>query len=276
MTKAKPKLFGTLQDQARLLEGRYDVKAAQSPEQIAHTQAGQALLTESAADLSDHHQALRGALLAQARDLGETDAARAAAQAAIRDAVATYSFVRRKIKDALLNLPPDQARTTSAEEITLRARAIERVLGRHTGKINNQGVERQVTLLTELAQAIAQDPILSAPGAHKGLEDAIARADAAQKDLSREQREDTDAMRALTTARDAFDRAASAHALLVRALLTRQGRESELGRFIKAQDPAYAARRRAQQPIEDEPDADLARADDPNTPTADPSQTPKP
>lgn len=268
MTKAKPKLFGTLQDQARLLEGRHDVKAAQSPEQIAHTKAGQAHLTESAADLADHHATLRRAMLTQTREVGETDAARAVTSAAIRDAVATYGFVRRKLKDALLNLPPDEARATSAEEMTLRARAIARVFGRNVSKISNLGIERQVTLLTELAQAIAQDPHLSAPGAHKGLEDAIARADAAQKGLSREQREDSDAMRALTDAREGFDRAASSHTLLVRALLTRQGRESELGRFIKAQDPAYAARRRAQQPIEDEPDADLASADTSDTPEA--------
>jgi hypothetical protein len=62
MTKAKPRLFGTLQDQARLLEGRHDVKAAASPEQVAATKAGQALLAESAEELEARRQALREAM----------------------------------------------------------------------------------------------------------------------------------------------------------------------------------------------------------------------
>ena len=50
-----------------------------------------------------------------------------------------------------------------------------------------------------------------------------------------------------------MDRAAEAHALLVKSILTRAGRKEELGRYILAADPAYAARRAARAPIGEEP-----------------------
>lgn len=283
MTKAKPRLFGTLQDQARLLEGRHDVKAAAAPEQVAPTKAGQALLTESVAELAESRQTLRQAILIQAREAGETDQARAEVNTAITDAVATYAYVRNRIKDALLNLLPHEQRALSTEELALRRRAFNRVLGRNPSDITNQSPEKQVTLLTDVAEAIGQDPRLGGFNIHQDLVEAITRADASQAGWTKERGEDSDAMRSLVAAREGFDRVASAHGLLVRSLLVRQGREAELGRFVKTQDPAYAARRRAQQPIEEEPDADTLTddlladdllADDPDADTLSDDLTP--
>jgi hypothetical protein len=76
---------------------------------------------------------------------------------------------------------------------------------------------------------------------------------AASHTLSRETDKHADAMKALSAAREAFDRSALAHAHLMESILVRQKREAELGRYVLVREAAYAARRAAHAPVSGEP-----------------------
>lgn len=85
--------------------------------------------------------------------------------------------------------------------------------------------------------------------------DAVDEAEAALRELQRETQEDIIATRALNAARAVFDRVHKAHTMLIESVLAREERLDEARRFIRRRDPAYAARRRARAPVEQEAEA---------------------
>jgi hypothetical protein len=111
-----------------------------------------------------------------------------------------------------------------------------------------------VEKLKSVADALSTNKELTPLGFGPRMLGAWKALDERRADLEREEKEDTEAMKAVRQARQPLDREAKAHSLLVQSILTRADRLDELGKLIKAKDPAYMARRKAGVPIQKDPD----------------------
>ncbi len=252
----KVKIVGTEQDNKRLLESRYDLRAVSDSAKLTPSAAAQAHVQESAQTLAVSRETLRQAMLTVSRENNETDQARLAAYEIIEEAVVYYEYVRNEAHNRLFNLPSSVRKKLTDAQMQTRERTFQQYLGTAPGDVRAEAPARQLNALTQIADGLAKDELLSAFQLHGELSALIAQSDEANATLDRERAEDSQAVAALVAARAQFEIAASAHTKLIDSILTAQNRLSEWGRFTKAQDPAYAARRRAQTPIADEPDAD--------------------
>jgi hypothetical protein len=260
------KVVGTEQDTQRLLESRYDLGAVGDGEALTPKEGARAHALESAQELAESRERLRQAMLGLSREHTETDAAREALKRAIAEAADCYGYIRGQVSNRLLNLRAAERKRLGEDALESRARTFERVFGLNPSDITNQSPERQLTMLTQIADGIAQDPMLSEFQLHAELADLTAQATQTQDALSGERSEDKDASGALQAARVGFDRAHSAHTALIKSILIAQDRLAERGQFSKAYDPAYAARRSAQRPIAEEPEAAAVQAELPALP----------
>jgi len=106
-----------------------------------------------------------------------------------------------------------------------------------------------------VADALATEPDLKPLGFATDMSTTHKAAVDAARALNRETDEDSAAMKSLREARVNFDRAAHGHARLMEGILVHEGKEAQLGQYVLAKDPMYAARRAAQVPISEEPGA---------------------
>lgn len=274
----KVKIVGTEQDNKRLLESRYDLRAVSDPAQLTPREAAQKHVAESAQTLAEQREVLRQAMLTLSRENNETDQARLAAYEAIEDAVVYYDYMRNEAHNRLFNLPASVRKKLTDAQMKTRESTFQQFLSTAPGDIRIKAPARQLNALTQISEGVAANALLSAFQLHGELASLVADAETANATLDRERTEDSQAIADLMAARAQFDIAASAHAKLIESVLTAQSRLSEWGRFTKNQDPAYASRRRAQTPIADEPDApdlladiaDLSDTSDIGEPTATP------
>ena len=246
----------TEEDRRRLYESRHNLGAAAKPEIITASPAQQSAIAESAADVAIARDVLAAAAATVDREKGETDAERTKLQQASAAAIRRYGFIRGRVDAALLNVDPDAP--LPAGELDRRRRVIERQFKLAPSDFERIALGATLETLGSVAGALESDPDLKPLGLAPSLAAAHAVAVAAAKELNREVDEDAMAMAALRDARDDFDRAGRAHALLIESVLVRAGREGELGRYVLARDPAYAARRAAGKPVAEEPGADDA------------------
>lgn len=240
----------TDEDRRRLLESRHDLAALENPTTLTDDPDHKQALVASRAELLARRDALRSAASLVSKEKSETDVERAGLQGAVTALLGKYRFVRGKVEDALLNVDPDSAPPPA--EMLRRTRLFDRVF-RHTLSDLVRSSQRSVVeMLGGVAEALAGEKDLAPLGYAAPFAAAHAAAEAVAAELDRETGEDTAAMTALRAAREELDRASHANALLVESVLVRASREAELGRFVLAQDAAYAARRAARVPIQQE------------------------
>lgn len=248
----------TDEDRRRLLESRHDISACDSPATVSPHPDFQSAVVASRDELALARAALQSAAAHSARERTETDTERARLEQAVSAAVRRYGFVRAKVQDALLNIDPDAP--LPASEIERRQRLFGRVFRAAPSDLERMGQGSVIELASGVADALEKEPDLAPLGLAPGLAAAVAAARTAAKELNRESNEDAQAMTALRAARELFDRASTAHALLVESILVRAGRKEDLGRLVLAREPAYAARRAARVPVTEEPGANEIEA----------------
>jgi len=242
----------TDEDRRRLYESRHDLDAASNPARLTDHPAFLPALAASHGALQSSRDGLKAAAALVVQEKGETDAERVKLQQALAQARLRYGFIRAKVQDALLNIDPDAPIATS--EIDRRSKLFQRIFRVAPSDLERVSQGALIEILGSVAGALASEPDLAPLGHAQALAAQHAAAVTAAGDLDRETDEDAQAMVGLRAAREAFDRAAEAHALLVESVLVRAGRAQDLGRFVLARDPAYAARRAARAPLGDEPD----------------------
>ncbi len=243
----------TDEDRRRLLESRHDIAACENTILLSTNPAMQSAVAASRDELALARAALQSAAALTARERTETDAERARLEETVSAAVRRYGFVRSKIQDTLLNIDPDAP--LPASEMERRQRLFGRVFRVAPSDLERLGQGSIIELVGGVADALDKEPDLAPLGLASALAAAHAAARNAAKELNRETDEDAQAMTTLRAARESFDRASSAHALLIESILVRNGRKEDFGRFILARDPAYAARRAARVPVTEEPGA---------------------
>jgi len=243
----------TEEDRRRLLESRHDLGAVAEPGALTDNKAMQDAAVASRDELAAHREALRVAAAGIDREHGETDTERLKLVKALTAATRRYGFVRSKVQDILLNVDPDAS--LAPTEIERRQRLVSRVFGASTSDLERLGQGALIERLASVVEALTTDPDLKPLQHAESLGTAYKAAQDAAQALNRETNEDSEAMKALRSAREAFDRSASAHSHLMESILVRQKREAELGRFVLVREAAYAARRAAHTPLADEPGA---------------------
>lgn len=243
----------TEEDLTRLLESRHDIQAVADPGRLTSDPGFQTAVATSRQELSTARDLLVARVALNTQEASETDSERANVQKTLGNALEYYRFFRSRTYDALLNFAPNAQ--LSAEEITRRQRLYDRYFKLNYSELGRQATEKQVEVLDNLVTAHETEEDLKNLGYAAQLEAAIRPAIAAVQEYHRETREDLTATAVLVEARTLFDRAQRAHILLVESLLVRHGLESEAGHFLKRRDPTYAARRRSQTPVAQEPEA---------------------
>lgn len=249
----------TEEDDKRHYEGRADIRAAVNPAAITDEPALQAALVHTRTRLVARRAELRAAVHANVRETGETERARIDRDTDALDANQQYRYVRGYVVHHLLNLPPEAA--VRPAEVERRSRAANRLLPLRPSHFDRESPEKKLELLETAIKAVGEEPELRAdlgPAADLLLERFQRVHDALEARVARVQDEVTDDRKAtarLVAARQAFDRAHAAHTRQVEAALEDGGRIAEIGRYLKARDPAYRARRAAGRPVREEPDA---------------------
>lgn len=253
------------EDGRRLLETHADIRAAQDPSAITAVDPLQAAIAYTRQRLVDARALLVDAIRENARELGETAVARDAVQKAATYARNTWRHVRGRIEMHLLNPPPDLE--IDADEMTRREKLLARIAPLRPSDLARMSPER----MTEYAQALRaalDEPVvrgdlggLDVDALAGSLDAAIGRLHDTAGAVAREIDEDREATHTLSEARGAVDQASTQHAMMVEVALRDAGRLDRIGRFIRARDAAYRARRRAGRVVAEEPDLNEAIGD---------------
>ncbi len=249
----------TDEDLRRLLESRHDLTASKKPEVMTVDSSLKAAVTTFRKDLEAARHQLTAAVAAVSREKTETEAERIQVHKCLASAVARYGFIRGKVGDALLNTDPDEQ--IDPKEIERRQKLYDRVFGIMPSDLDRLSQKAGIEKLESVTQSLSGEPDLKPLGYAGALSKTLTAAVSAIGKLNREIDEDSAAMVALRAAREQFDRNHASYALLVQAVLVREKRESEIGRYVLARDPTYAARRAARAPMEQEPGADEIEAE---------------
>jgi hypothetical protein len=170
------------------------------------------------------------------------------------DGIRWYGYCRKRAATHLLEPAPNVK--VDAHEMERRQKLFDRVFALNHSDMGKLSTGAAIETWGTVAEALGKEPDLAALNLTEDMSKAHAAAVNASQSHNREVDEDSAAMNALRAARGAFDRAARAYARMVEGVLVHEGKESELGRYVLARDPAYAARRSANVPITEEPGAD--------------------
>lgn len=251
------------EDTRRLIESQHDVSV--DADVVAQNKQEQASFAYTQERLRKARVKLLAAVLLARKESAQTLAAREALEQAVKPAVAYYGFARTRTRTDLLDLDPLGPQPDPAAQVQL-AREWQDAFGQAPSTLDRLGADEQIARLDTLCGLLAQSAPLSAHAASAQLRALVDTAQAALARHAKEVKEDSAAMSALRDARALFDRADSAHRLQVRALLVGQGREELLGAAIRAEEPAYKARRLANAPIAQDPLVEDLKPELPDTP----------
>jgi hypothetical protein len=253
------------EDRARLLESRHDLGAASDPAAITVDPVGQAAISQSTGELAGARAKLLAHISLVTREGRETAEARNAVAEALTYARGQLLFVR---DEATRQTRPDPDAPGDAASVAAREHDVATLFPYTVDSLRPLGPDALLAIVEPL---LTQVPALDTEDcAHARLTRAAERLHTALSLLNGESDEDRAAFDQLRKGRAVFDRAAKVHALRVTAELLRAEREGEAGRFLKAQEPGYAARRRAGTPIEQEPEVEVIDAETETAPPAPP------
>lgn len=240
------------EDQRRLHEGRADLAAGGDPALLGGDATLQAALLHVQGLYRGALERLEAAVGAALRERAESDAARAQLEEARQHLLRTWRFVQRRAREALLNPDPDAPALTAAEA-TRRERLLAQAFPVTTSTLSDAAFADAITHAQAAQRALQAIPELASLNLHERLAPVTEAFSAAVAAWSAEAREDRAATEAVWSARAELDTAQAAYADQLRVVLRLQGRLPELGRWLRAEDPAYKARRRARVPISEEP-----------------------
>ena len=241
------------EDRQRLLESRHDIAAA-VPTSMTSNAAYQAAVTQSRDLLAARRAELLETAQTHSREKSETDAERAKLATAVGQAIRWYEFARDRAESRLLKIAPNVH--VDGHEMERRQKLFARIFGTAPSSFSAQSARAVIETMGVVAEALANEPDLAPLKLDDDMRHAHQTAEAAALALNREIDEDSAAQKALRQIREAFDRAARAHARIVEGVLVHEGKETDLGQFVLSRDPAYAARRKANAPLADEPGAE--------------------
>lgn len=234
-------------------EAKHDLAACADVAKLTSEPALQDAIHWSSANLASASQAHALATAALQDELADSDRYRIALKTTRDTLWPHYLRVELGAKAALL--APDPDHPLPADKQQENEKTIERTFSLDRKSIERESYEKTWANLDEVVRVCSTNAALKPLKLAKGLRAALDRYGANLEAWQADQREDRDAQDALDATRAHIATALAAHRLLINSVLTAQGREAELGRFIRAADPAYSARRSAAKPIEEEPDA---------------------
>lgn len=243
------------EDGRRLVEANYDIDAAADPAKIATEPAIRAAVAHTRAQVEAERDALIVASAVVVRETGETRQARQALEVAGAKARAAWQYLATDLTSKLLNPAPEAM--PASDVMAARQDLMGRLFSITARELERAPADRKLEVLRFALMLAAEAASRAVLGDHVDviqhrLGPARAELAARQTDLQRELREDREAYETLEQRRVSCDRAQAAHFRQVQSALIAQGREGELGRYIRSQDPAYRARRAAQRPIREE------------------------
>ncbi|HRI68052.1 MAG TPA: hypothetical protein PK156_27635 [Polyangium sp.] len=241
------------EDRQRLLESRHDIAAAE-PTSMTSNAAYQAAAAQSRDHLAAKRADLHQVAQTHSREKSETDAGRATLAAAVSNALRWYEFVRDRAESRLLKPAPNVH--VDVHEMERRQKLFARVFGIAPSSFSAQSTQAVIETFGMVAEALTKEPDLVPLKLDDDMRNAHQAAEAAAVSLNREIDEDSAAQKALRQAREAFDRAARTHARIVEGILVHENKEDDLGQYVLSRDPAYAARRKANAPLSEEPGAE--------------------
>jgi hypothetical protein len=242
------------EDVKRLVESQHDTSV--ESDEVAQNKTEQAMFDYTAARLKKQRAVLLAAVLLARKEGAETQAATTAMEQAIQPALDYYAFARARTRADLLEIDPSKPKPDPVAQAQL-AREWQDGFALAPSQLDKLSLAERITRLEAQCGLIEQSAPLKAHATTPTLRALVAAALDKLKVQSKESKEDSAAMTSLRAARVSFDAAHSSHKLQVHSILTGQQRPELLARAIKSEDPAYKARRRAQQPITEEPDLDL-------------------
>jgi hypothetical protein len=242
------------EDVRRLAESLHDTSV--DGDTVAQNKTELAMFDYMQSRLKKQRAVLLAAVLLARKEGAETLAATASLEQTIQPAIDYYAFARARTRADLLEIDPSKPKPDPIAHAQL-AREWEDAYAQPTYQLDRLSLDERITRLDAQCALIEQSAPLKAHTTTATLRALVTAAMDALKVYRKESKEDSAAMTALRAARVDFDAAHSAHKLQVHSLVTGQQRPELLARAIKAEDPAYKARRRAQKPITEEPDLDL-------------------
>jgi hypothetical protein len=234
-------------------EAKHDLAACADVAKLTSEPALQDAILWSSTNLASASQSHALATAALRQELSDSDHHRIALQTT-RDTLWPH-YLRVELGARAALLAPDPDAPLSADKQQEHERLIARSFSLDRKTLERESYEKTWANLEQVVEVCAATPALKPLKLAKGLRAALDRYGANLEAWQADQREDRDAQDALDATRATIATALAAHRLLIQSVLTAQGREAELGRFIRAADPAYSARRNAAKPIEEEPDA---------------------
>lgn len=240
------------EDRRRLHEGRWDAVAWTDPAQLTSEAALREMLIWARDAYAAATQRLEDAAAHALREQRESHAARAALDDARHLLAATWRFARTRAQEALLNLDPAAPPLTSAE-VTRRQRLFAQAFPLSFSELAASQPNNALTHALAAVKALQDGAELEALDLHGRLQRAAEALQATLDAWTQETREDRAATEAVWHARAAFDLTQATYADALRVALRPSGRLSELGRWLRAEDAAYKARRQANAPLEEEP-----------------------
>jgi hypothetical protein len=243
-----------LQDQRQQYEAKHDLAAGADVSKITAVPALQDGLLWSLAGLASASQSHALAVAALQDELSDSDRHRIKLQTT-RDALWPH-YLRVQLNASAALLAPDVDTPLSDADLREREALLDRTFPLTRTDFMRESYEKLWTLFGEVVRVCTSHALLKPLKLAKGLAAALKVYGADLESWQADQREDRDAQAALVDARAALARASTTHERLVLACLTAESREDQLGRYIRTKDAAYAARRRADKPVADEPDPD--------------------
>jgi len=240
------------EDRRRLHEGRLDAASLPAPSDLTDSPALQAALQHQLDAYGSGYDALFAAAMHNLHESGETNAARTALEDVLTRTRALWSFALGKATDALLNVDPETPMKPAEAE--RRQRQLARAFPVPASDLASMAFADVVTQLHATVATLSTEPDCAALQLHARLDALAAELQQAVDGWLREGREDLEATQRLRQARIAFDRAQASYADILRSVLRPTDRLAELGRYFRAEDAAYKARRSTRVPIEEEPD----------------------
>ena len=249
------------EDVRRVHLGMHDVQAAEDPAALTAAAVLQSAVVFVCLVLRNAIHTLVAAVMGLARQHEAIHRQRQQVLEATEKAVVAWRFIQSRVRERLLNSPPDQWPNTNEQAQTKRL--FDRLFPVSPSDFGALAVDRRILMLRSLLEVVNEEAVQEALGE---LADEITRRvtpvaaelGRQQEKLFSELRKERAARATLTQARKAFDHAHVTHTKMVEAVLVAGGRRNELGRYLRAHDPAYRARRLAGRPMKEEPGVEAA------------------
>lgn len=249
-------------DATDLYEGHHDVLALDDLSKLTTVLVLQAALAYTKDQLATARANLETAARVFVRESDETAQARHDLTQATTKAEAMWRFL---LSETGRSLVPDPEAPIAANVLERRAQVIARVLPLTASEFTRLTSDRKIGALADAIAATespAHQEVLGDDAARirNRLAPLLVSLRTARDTLTRELREDRDAFLALEAARAEYDRAHATHQSQVEAVLRDTHRQAEIGKYIRALDAGYRARRTAGRPLREEPDIEAITA----------------